>query len=135
MRDLVYANKSDLVAIADAIRTKAGTSNSLSFPQGFIDAINSINGDTNSTVPISFLVDMGGNLGLSSYDAISGMTWSEYVLSEQNTYFSVSGESVYHQPYHMPYILYYDSNFSNNVKPNDDIIDECTYYAKNALSI
>jgi hypothetical protein len=135
MSNLVVANKSDLVAIADAIRTKAGLSDSLSFPQGFIDAINSISGDTEPAVPISFLVDMGGNLSFSSYDAISGMTWSEYVLSEQNTYFSVYGESVYHQPYSILYTLYYDSNFSNNVKPNDEIIDGCTYYAENALGI
>ena len=42
MSDLVVANKSDLVAIADAIRTKAGGSESLSFPNGFVDAIGGI---------------------------------------------------------------------------------------------
>ena len=35
-------NTSELTSIADAIRTKGGTSTSLEYPQGFISAINSI---------------------------------------------------------------------------------------------
>lgn len=34
----------DLNAVADAIRTKGGTSGPLSFPQGFVDAIGAISG-------------------------------------------------------------------------------------------
>ena len=51
MGDLVLANKSDLVAVADAIRMKTGFNDGLSFPQGFIDAINSINGNTSEPEP------------------------------------------------------------------------------------
>lgn len=42
MSDLVIANKSDLVAVADAIREKAGSTDELSFPGGFVDAVGGI---------------------------------------------------------------------------------------------
>lgn len=35
---------SDLTSVANAIRTKGGTSASLSFPQGFVDAVDAISG-------------------------------------------------------------------------------------------
>lgn len=37
-------NDTDLGAVADAIRTKGGTSGQLAFPQGFVDAIDAISG-------------------------------------------------------------------------------------------
>ena len=49
MSNLIIANKSDLVAIADAIRTKAGISDSLSFPQGFVSGISGISGSGSGT--------------------------------------------------------------------------------------
>ena len=42
MSELLLANKSDLVAVADAIRTKAGGSGSMSFPNGFVDSVNNM---------------------------------------------------------------------------------------------
>ena len=57
MSELLLANKSDLVAIADKIRAKAGISNSLSFPQGFMDGIDGISGQGGS----------GGSASLNIY--------------------------------------------------------------------
>lgn len=34
----------DMTAVADAIRTAGGTSSSLQFPQGFVDAIGNLGG-------------------------------------------------------------------------------------------
>ena len=42
MSNLIIANESDLTAIADSIREKSGISDSLSFPEGFTNAINNI---------------------------------------------------------------------------------------------
>ena len=44
MDDLVVAAKNDLLSIADAIRTRCGIDDALSFPNGFIDKINGIGG-------------------------------------------------------------------------------------------
>lgn len=40
--DRYYIDKSDLVSVADAIRAKGGTSEPLTFPDGFIEAINNL---------------------------------------------------------------------------------------------
>ena len=37
-------NKTSLTAVAEAIREKAGTSEALEFPAGFVEAINDIEG-------------------------------------------------------------------------------------------
>lgn len=42
MSELVFAKRSDLIDIADSIRNKAGLSDGLTFPGGFISGINSI---------------------------------------------------------------------------------------------
>lgn len=53
MADYVV-NENDLTSIADAIRTKGGTTASLSFPTGFVSAINAIpSGGTGETVTIT----------------------------------------------------------------------------------
>lgn len=41
--DRYYVEKKDMMAVADAIRTKGGTSASLEFPNGFVSAIENIN--------------------------------------------------------------------------------------------
>ena len=48
MSELLFTNKSDLVAIADSIRAKAGINGGLSFPQGFVDGIDRISGSSGS---------------------------------------------------------------------------------------
>lgn len=40
--DFYRADKQDLIAVADAIRAKGGTSAPLTFPDGFIEAINNL---------------------------------------------------------------------------------------------
>lgn len=54
--DRYYVDKADLVSVADAIRTKGGTSAPLEFPSGFVTAINDI------TTPIP------SNYGLITYN-------------------------------------------------------------------
>lgn len=39
-------NETDLIAVADAIREKGGTTEPLSFPAGFVSAIQAIGGGT-----------------------------------------------------------------------------------------
>lgn len=40
--EYVICNKSDLVSVADAIRTKSSTSGDMSFPQDFVDGVSGI---------------------------------------------------------------------------------------------
>lgn len=42
MSEYVIANKSDLVSVAEAIREKSGTTDTLTFPTGFMSAIGEI---------------------------------------------------------------------------------------------
>lgn len=56
---------SDLASVADAIRTKGGTSAQLAFPQGFVDAIAAI--------------EAGGG------EAVGGVTWSEFTATATAT--------------------------------------------------
>lgn len=58
-------NKSDLTAVANAIRTKTGTGNTLAFPNGFVSAI------TNIPPPSEILGDTGF-LSLSYIDVTIG---------------------------------------------------------------
>lgn len=57
MSELLFTNKSDLVAIADSIRAKTGINGSLSFPQGFVDGINGIGGQGGSSGSDSIVID------------------------------------------------------------------------------
>ena len=49
----------DLTSVADAIRTRSGESGSLSFPNGFVAAVNSIEGITNVQINGTSIVDNG----------------------------------------------------------------------------
>ena len=58
----------DLTSVADAIRTRSGESGSLSFPNGFVAAVNSIEGITNVQIDGTSIVDNGvANIPLASY--------------------------------------------------------------------
>lgn len=46
MADMYVVNKADMTAIADALRTKGGTSDALAFPGGFVNAIGAIQAGT-----------------------------------------------------------------------------------------
>ena len=66
MSELLFANKSDLVAIADKIREKAGISDSLSFPQGFMDSIDGIS--VGGNLPTDALEGLEGGYDVMFYD-------------------------------------------------------------------
>ena len=64
----------DLTSVADAIRTRSGESGSLSFPNGFVAAVNSIEGITNVQIDGTSIVDNGvANIPLASYST-AGVT-------------------------------------------------------------
>lgn len=46
MNEYVIANKSDLVSVAEAIREKSGTTDTLTFPTGFVSAIGEIHSNS-----------------------------------------------------------------------------------------
>lgn len=136
----------ELKSIADAIRTKGGTSASLIYPDGFVTAINnlstkvlgtlSINQGTPFDIQVTADDYSGGDWdGFSSvsinintpfydgscdiidppqpfnftidnttYTAIEGMTWGEWVESEYNT------DNYYSAPFGNNYTIIMDSN-------------------------
>ena len=85
-------NATDLKAVADAIRTKAGSTAQLSFPDGFVSAVNGIqtgggggigckvtfpatatNWDKISSTAVLYLAD-GTTKSIANYSSISGQT-------------------------------------------------------------
>lgn len=46
-------NTAELTAVADAIRTKGGTEEPLTYPAGFVTAIENISTGTNSDIPFA----------------------------------------------------------------------------------
>ena len=63
MAEYVIANKTDLVSIADSIREKAKLNNDLTFPNGFINAVNGIS--TGATVTTSTIKESQANYSYS----------------------------------------------------------------------
>ena len=63
MDDLIIAKKEDVVAVANAIREKTGSSDALTFPSGFVNGIAGISsGGSNSgveTCDIEIIIDDG----------------------------------------------------------------------------
>lgn len=81
----------EITSIANAIRTKGGTSAQLVYPAGFVSAIGAIttpypsaDGVSFGTVPstISF------RISTVTYQADNGMTWTQWVNSDYNPDFS-----------------------------------------------
>lgn len=69
MSEYVIANKSDLVSVAEAIREKSGTTDTLTFPTGFVSAIGEIqsnSGDDEAAVEYVNFRDYDGTV-LYSY--------------------------------------------------------------------
>ena len=64
------ANTTDLTAVANAIRTKGGTSGQLSFPNGFVSAIGNISGGSFSTAEVTLNITLpaGKTLGHEGYE-------------------------------------------------------------------
>lgn len=59
----LVVNSESLVSVAEAIRTKGGTSDALTFPQGFVDGINAIESSGGGAEEIENLIDASGVLG------------------------------------------------------------------------
>ena len=51
-------NQSDLVSVANAIRTKGGTSETLVFPAGFVSAVQAIQAGGGGTIPAALSKDV-----------------------------------------------------------------------------
>ena len=80
MADEYIVSRSDMTAVADKIRTKGGTSASLSFPQGYMSAIEAISGGGGVIQPLS--VSSNG-----TYSAPSGVDgYSPVDVNVPNTY-------------------------------------------------
>lgn len=72
----------DLTAVANAIRTKGGTSAQLTFPQGFVDAIGAISGGGGGGVDLSDLsTDINLNTLGGLFQAFMDGTWGALQLS------------------------------------------------------
>lgn len=88
----------DLVSIADAIRSKGGTASLLTFPQGFIDAIDAIETGT-PTLPeeynsIEYLQSDGQaylDTGVMIADAVNSNIYLEYELTKSFSHIGIFG--------------------------------------------
>lgn len=126
----------ELTSIANAIRTKGGTSASLVYPAGFVTAIGNIqsaypsaDGEMFGTVPSIISFSIKG----TSYTADSGMTWAEWVASEYNptyedpfgTYplYGIDGNNIKN----MQMAMYIYVNSSTRVLKTDTIIENTDY--------
>ena len=68
-------NGTDLTSVANAIRTKGGTSSPLSFPDGFVDAIGDISGGGSATLITKSITANGTyNASSDSADGYSSVT-------------------------------------------------------------
>lgn len=78
----------ELTSVANAIRTKGGTSASLVYPTGFVTAIGNIDTAYPSADGVSFgTVQMIDFMIVSQTNqAESGMTWEQWISSAYNVY-------------------------------------------------
>lgn len=81
----------ELTSVANAIRTKGGTSASLVYPAGFVSAIEAI--PTGSTLPSATGVYFGNVIVMGSFTITTvgmeysfevGMTWNDFIASSYN---------------------------------------------------
>lgn len=119
----------ELTSIADAIRTKGGTSESLEYPTDFVSAIENIQSGGGLTNPIRF--------GLVNAYAVceNGMTWREYVSwdycigtaqTQVPRMFEVIGSYVGYGDF---IISYYDANYNTVfVNADDAIVADRSYF-------
>lgn len=77
----------DLTAVADAIRTKGGTSGQLSFPQGFVDAIDNIQtgGGGSTAIDVIQELTLTENVRAVQVDIPSGYDWVYMLINGQFT--------------------------------------------------
>ena len=62
MAEEYLANKADLTAVANAIRSKGNTTSQLTFPSGFISAINNISAAPTATLNVALAMANGNQV-------------------------------------------------------------------------
>ena len=94
------ATSTDLISVANAIRTKGGTNSTLSFPSGFITAINNISGGLSpDSAVIHVTAPVGSTISFSKGGVVAKVLGPEksHVNAEDNTladwYYSVSSSN------------------------------------------
>lgn len=117
----------ELTSVANAIRTKGGTSASLVYPTGFVTAIGNIDtaypsadGVSFGTVPSTITFTIAG----VTYQADPGMTWDQWVWTTYNT------GMVYVEASFVWKSGNYVALNNVNVSPSDTIIANSTYTLK-----
>lgn len=103
MDELIIANKSDVTEIADAIREKGGTSETLSFPEGFKSAIANMSSGGGAELPAGNVNDVLGfdangeaipkELfvgGRAIYKLMGGTEGRTVISNENGTFYKVS---------------------------------------------
>ena len=71
----------ELTDVADAIRTKGGTSAALEWPDGFVDAINAISGGGGGTVAYNSTNNVPSNVSVDKASAEEGETVTATLVS------------------------------------------------------
>lgn len=74
-------NQADLQAVADAIRTKGGTSDELTFPDGFVDAVGAIQAGGGDDDDIAVKI-LDGTIKTYTSDTLTSIKSSRFLLSE-----------------------------------------------------
>lgn len=91
MANEYLVNSADLTAVADAIRAKGGTSDALTFPGGFVEAVGAIQAGSGET---SSLEDALIQRQLTTYENNRVTTFARYALQDNKLLESVSFQEV-----------------------------------------
>lgn len=92
----LVVDKESLVSVADAIREKGGTAESLEFPKGFVDAVGAIESGGGGTEELENLIDQSGVLdstdgtATEKVEALIKRAEDEkrwYQMTKENSYF------------------------------------------------
>ena len=74
MSELLITKKQDLQNIANKLKTKIGKTDEMSFPNGFMEAIDDINGATSQKLQDKTITENGTYTADSGYDGLGSVT-------------------------------------------------------------
>lgn len=126
MADLVITEKEKLVEIANAIREKSGTSDAMAFPNGFLEVVNSIGGDSAITASGTLTVAENQASGVKVV-VDTGVrvinSWSGYVSDNSIFCLWINSKSLVAGSYLFLFCqgISTTDSFSYGVTPNGDI--------------
>lgn len=86
----LVVDKASLVSVADAIREKGGTSESLEFPQGFVNAVGAIESGGGGTEEIENIIDESGVLDSTDGTATDKVEQLVEKAEDENLWYSYS---------------------------------------------